>query len=81
MEIREAYDRLCENEVLREGYKIVETKGLTHALEFPTIFKTEWIIIVFSRIHDGILCLEDGPVKISKRIVHIVTGYLTLDWP
>jgi len=81
MEMREAYDRLCENEVLKEEYKIVETKGLTHALEYPTIFKTEWIKIVLSRIHDGSLWLEDGPIKISKRIIHRVIGYPTLDQP
>ena len=81
MKIRDAYDRLCENGVLKDEYKIVETKGLTHALEFPTVFKTEWIRLVLSRIHDGSLWLEDGLVKISKRIVHRVTGYPTLDWP
>ena len=74
MEIREGYDRLCVNGVLKGEYKIVETKGLTHALEFPTIFKTEWIRLVLSRIHDGILWLEYGPVKISKRIFYRVIG-------
>ena len=77
----EAFDKLCVNEVLKDEYKIVETKGLTHALEFPTVFKMEWIILVLSRIHDGSLWLEDGPVKISKKIVHRVTGYPTLDRP
>ena len=55
MEIREAYERLCENGVLKEEYKIVEMKGLTRALDFPTVFKTKWIRIVLSRIHDGSL--------------------------
>ena len=73
MEIREAYDKLCVDEVLKDEYKIVETKGLTRALEFLTIFKIEWIRLVLSRIHDGNLWLEDGPMKISKRIVHRVT--------
>ena len=81
MEIRESYDRFCENGVLKEEYKIFETHGLTCALEFPTVFKTEWIIIVLIRIHDGSLWLEDGPIKISKRIVHKVTWYPTLDRP
>ena len=40
MGIREAYDRLCENGFLKDEYKIVETKGLTHALEFTIVFKT-----------------------------------------
>ena len=62
MEIREAYDRLCENGVLKEEYKIIETKGLAHALDFPTMFKTKWIRIVLSWIHDGNLWLDDGLV-------------------
>ena len=32
-----------------------------------------------SCIHDGSLWLEGGPVKITKLIVHRVTGYPTLD--
>ena len=53
MEIHQAYDKLCESRVLKEEFKTVERKGLTRALEFPTIFKTEWIKIFLSRIHDG----------------------------
>ena len=79
MEIREAYEKLCENEIFKEEYKIVEMKGLTHALDFPTVFKIEWIRIVLSRIHDGSLWLEDGLVKISKRIIHRVIGYPILE--
>ena len=79
MEIRDNYDRLCENGVLKDEYKTVEMKGLIRALEFPTVFKTEWIRLVLSRIHDGSLWLEDGLVKILKRIVHRVMGYPTLD--
>ena len=48
LEIREACDRLCENGVLKEEYKIVKRKGLTCALDFPTVFKTKWIRIVLS---------------------------------
>ena len=69
MEIRQAYEKLCENRVLKEEFKIVERKGLTRALDFPTVFKTEWIKIVLSIIHDGCMWLEGGPIEISKRIV------------
>ena len=62
-----------------EEFKIVERKGLTCALEFPTIFKIEWIKIVLSRIHDGCLWLEGGPIKIMKKIVYRVTSYPTLE--
>ena len=79
MEIREAYNKLCDNGVLKEEFNIFEKKGLTHALEFPTIFKMEWIKLVLSRIHDGRLWLEEGPIKILKIIVHRVTRYPTLD--
>ena len=66
MEISQAYERLCENGVLKEEYKIEERKGLTRALGYPMAFKTEWIRLVLSRIHDGSLWLEDVPIKILK---------------
>ena len=53
LEIQEAYNRLCVDEKLKEEYQIVKKKGLTRALDTPTIFKAEWIKIVLSRIHDG----------------------------
>lgn len=81
MEIREAYDKLCVNGTLKDEFKIVETKGLTHYLKFCIVFKTEWIRLALSRIHNGSIWLEDGQVKITKRIVHRVIGYPTLDWP
>ena len=81
MEVRQAYEKLCENGVLKDEFKIVERKGLTCALDFPTIFKTEWIKIFLTRIHDGCLWLEGGLIKITKRIVNRVTGYPTLDRP
>ena len=77
MEIRQAYDRLCENGVLREEYKIVEKKGLTRALDFPNVFKIEWIRIVLSIIHDNSLWLDNGPIKITKWIISRVTRYLS----
>ena len=39
LEIREAYNKLCVDGVLKEEFKIIENKGLTCVLEFPT-FKT-----------------------------------------
>ena len=81
MEIIGAYNRLCKNGVLKEEYKIVEKKGLTWALDFPNVFKIEWIRIVLSQIHDGSLWLDNGPIKITKRIIYRVTGYPTPDQP
>ena len=65
MEIREAYDKICVDGALKNEFKIVETKGLTHCFEFPIVFKIEWIRSVLSRIHNGSIWLEDGPMKIS----------------
>ena len=79
MEISQAYDRLCENGFFKEEYKIAESKGLTRALGYPMAFKTEWIRLVLRKIHDGSLWLDGAPIKISKRIIHRVTGYPTLD--
>ena len=81
MGVRQAYDKLCENEVLKEEFKIVERKDLTCALEFPTVFKIEWIKLVLRIMHDGCLWLEGGLIKITKKIVHRVTSYPTLDRP
>ena len=53
LEIFNAFDKLCENGKLKDEFSIVERKGLTKALVFPSIFKNEWIPIVLSRIHDG----------------------------
>ena len=39
----------------------------------------EWIKIVLSRIHKNKIWLENGPIRISKRIIHRVIGYSTLD--
>ena len=72
MEIREEYDKLCVDGAIKDEVKIVETKGLTRCLKFSIICKTEWISLVLNRIHDGSIWLEDGPVKITKRIVHRV---------
>ena len=59
----------------------MEKKTLTKALAFPTVFKTEWIRIVLSRIHDGAFWLETSPVKFSKKTINRVTGFQTLDQP
>ena len=31
------------------------------------------------KIHDGCIWLEVGPIKITKRVIHRVTRFLTLD--
>lgn len=58
MDIRDVYKKLCDNGVLREEYKIIEWKGLNYALDFPQVFKTKWIQIFLSQIHDNYIWLE-----------------------
>ena len=64
--------------MLKDEFSIVE-KGLTKAIDFPIVFKIEWIHVVLIQIHDGAFWLEIGLVKIIKKIVHRVTGFPTLD--
>lgn len=79
LEIFQAYDKLCDNGILKDEFLVVEKKGLTNVVVFPIVFKIEWIHIVLSQIHDGSLWLETKPIKITKKIVHRVTGFPTLD--
>ena len=81
MEIYNAFHKLCDKGILKDEFSIVEKKGLTNALVFPLVFKTEWVHVVLSRIHYGAFWLETRPVKITKKIVHRVTGFPTLDQP
>ena len=48
MEIKDAYKKKIGNDVLKEGFKMIGKKGLIRALDFPNVFKTEWIRIVLS---------------------------------
>ena len=53
LEIANAYEKLCVDGKLKDEFFIVEKKTLTKALAFPIMFKTKWIRIFLSRIHDG----------------------------
>lgn len=59
LEIREAFGKLYEDSVLKDEFKIVKRKGLTHDLVFLQVFKTKWINIVLSITHDGHIWLEN----------------------
>ena len=48
LEIFHAFDKLCDNGILKEKFSVIEKKGLMNALVFPIVFKTEWIRIVLS---------------------------------
>ena len=43
-----AFDKLCDNGILKDEFSIVEKKGLPKALVFPIVFKIEWIPIVLN---------------------------------
>ena len=79
LEIQESYNRLCVDGKLKEEYQIFKKKGLTHALDTPIVFKAEWINFFLSHIHDGCIWLESGLVKLTKLIIHRVTGYPNTD--
>ena len=79
LEIQEAYNRICVDGNLKQEYQIVKKKGLTCAIDAPTVLKAKWITIVLSHIHDGCIWLESGPIKLTKLIIHRVTGYPTTD--
>ena len=81
LEIADTYENLCVDEKLKDKFFRVEKKTLTKALAFPTMFKTKWIRIVLSRIHDGAFWLETGPVKFTKKTINRVTRFQTLDRP
>ena len=36
---------------------------------------------MLNQIHDGSLWIDNGPIKVTKRIIHRVTSYPTLDHP
>lgn len=39
----------------------------------------EWIKVFLSHVHDMKLWLENGPIKITKKIIHYVTRYPIMD--
>lgn len=65
-EIRETYDKLCIDGVLKDEFKIIADKGRTRPLGFPKVFKIEWIKIVLNRVHNMKIWLEGGLIKIKK---------------
>ena len=77
--IRESYEKLCDEWVLKEEFKNFEMKGLTYALEFRRNFKTKEIMVVLRRIHDMKFWLHNGLAEITKMMIHKVTSCLTLD--
>ena len=72
-ELRSAYDKLCDNGRLKDEHKVLVEKGLTLALNFPKVFKLEWIKIVLIHIHETKLWLENRLMKIIMTIIHHVT--------
>lgn len=72
-----AFQALFDKEIkLKLENKIVETLGLTNALNFPKNFKNELIRVVLSHFHDGIFWLENL-IQVKKRMISRVTGYPT----
>lgn len=72
-------EKLCNEGILKEKFQIIERKGLTRALEFMKNFQFEWIKVVLSRIHDIKYSLKNRPIENTKKIIHRVTCYPTID--
>lgn len=51
-ELDQAYNALCENEVLKLEQKHLEVKSLTHIIHMPRKFWIKWIRFVLSQVHD-----------------------------
>lgn len=66
-DIDTSYRSVCDNGKLKDEHVLLKTKGLMHALHILNVFKTEWMIIVLSRVHDQFMWL-DQPAKITKEI-------------
>lgn len=79
-EMNEAYSTMCENGVLKEEHTHLETKGLTHLGFMPKVFEEKWVRFILSCVHDMEIWLEQ-PIKITKKMVHRVTGLPMLDRP
>ena len=47
-QLQEAYEELCVDGKLKDEFKHLETKGLTHVVHFPKEFKNDWIRIFLS---------------------------------
>lgn len=73
-EIRAVYQKLCDEGILKDEFKIIKRKGLTDALDFPRNFKE-----ILRRINDMELWLENGLIKNLKKMIHDVAGYPTID--
>ena len=51
-EIHVAYEKLCDEGILKDQFKTIDRKGLIHALDFPRNFKIERIKDMLRKNHD-----------------------------
>lgn len=55
-------------------FKHQENINPVHVMNFHEFDEVEWIKIVLTRIHDQFFWLGDQPTKISKGLIHLVSG-------
>lgn len=79
VEISDTYDELCTDGKLDNKFEHIKIKGLTEALVYPRVFKPQWVKLVLSRVHDDFMWLQEQPFKITKEIIHLITGYPIYD--
>lgn len=80
LEMDEAYLAMYDNRALNPEHKHLEEKGLTHLGFMPKNFEVKWVRFILNRVHDMKIWLEKL-VKITKDMIHRVTGLPMLDRP
>ena len=73
LEMDEALENLCVNDILKIEHQHLEAKGLTHIPHMPYKFQVKWIRFILSQVHNGQLWLEQ-PILITKEMIHRITG-------
>ena len=72
LEMKEAFNELCVDGVLKPEHKHLETKGLTHILHMLRDFQVKWIRFILSHVHKMQVWL-DHPILITKKMIHKIT--------
>ena len=73
LEMDEALEKLCVNDILKLEHQHLEAKGLTHIPHMPHEFQVKWIRFILSQVHNGWLWLEQ-PILIMKKMIHRITS-------
>lgn len=74
--IQSEYLSLCEDEKLQSKYAKLESLGLINGVEYPIVFRLDWIRLVMRRVHNPGMWLAKGAfTPIMKENLCRVTSY------